>query len=360
MADKTAQAAIDKINADIAALTQQVNAGKNTAASTSVAAASGGLLGGIDTTQTVLKNDFAGAYAFWTQADQSMTDANGNVMAPKYSLLDALNASIKGKYLQASDPTLFFNELKKTDWYQKYAGQGLLAADAFYNNNTQYNLNLNTRKSQILQQATSLGYKISDKVATDLATGSLYTAFDDTAWKAYQQTTLNKSIVEAASHYNVPLTGGTGVKNEQALRAYAMDMGGTYSDGWFTDAANKINDPSSGMDTAAYQKIIRDHAISQYAGFGDLLNKGMTVKQIADPYMQQMGNILELDPTAIDYSKDPLMQQALGAGGNQQPMSMWQFQQNLRKDPRWAMTNNARDTVDGIAHGILKDFGVMS
>jgi hypothetical protein len=332
----------------------------STAASTSANTAAGGLLQGIDVTNTVLKNDFAGAYAFWTQADQNMVDENGATIAPKYSLLDALNASIKGKYLQAADPTLFFNELKKTDWYQKFSGQGLLAADAFYNNNPQYLKDLQNRKDIITAQAANAGYKISDTVAKDLATGSMYTAYDPQAWSSYQKVGLNKAIAEAASHYNVPLTGGTGVQNEQTLRTYAQDMAGYYSNQWFTDAANTINDPTSQMNLEGYKKIIRDHAMTQYAGFADQLNKGMTVRQIADPYVQQMSNILEISPENIDYSKDGAIQQALGAGGNQQPKSMWQFQQDLRKDPRWQYTNNARDSVTSIAHGILKDFGVMS
>jgi hypothetical protein len=39
---------------------------------------------------------------------------------------------------------------------------------------------------------------------------------------------------------------------------------------------------------------------------------------------------------------------------------MWQYQQQLRQDPRWGQTDNAREEVNGIAHGILRDFGVMS
>jgi hypothetical protein len=31
----------------------------------------------------------------------------------------------------------------------------------------------------------------------------------------------------------------------------------------------------------------------------------------------------------------------------------------LRQDPRWAFTNNARDSVNSMAHQVLKDFGLM-
>jgi hypothetical protein len=337
---------------------------KGKAASAAVAATAGGLLGGIDTTQQVLKNEQAGAYSFWTTADSGLTDDNGNPIVPKYSLLDALNASIKGGYLQASDPTNFFNELKKTDWYQKYAGQGLLAADAFYNNKPQYDKDLSTRTDLITQKALAEGYKISPTVAKDLATASLYTAYDPAAWQAYQNIALPKAIAESFSHYNVPqtITGGAAFDNQQALKSYAQDMGmgNTYSDNWYSDAANAINDPSKQVDLNAYRNQILGHAMSTYQGYGDLLSKGMTVRQIADPYVQTMAKTLEIDPATIDYSKDKTIQQALGAGGNTQPIPMWQYQQQLRQDPRWALTDNAREEVNGIAHNILRDFGVMS
>jgi hypothetical protein len=333
-----------------------------TPASAAVAAKAGGLLGGIDTTQQVLKNEQAGAYAFWTTADSGLTDDKGNPVIPKYSLLDALNASIKGGYLQATDPTNFFNELKKTDWYIKYQGQGLLAADAYYNNKPQYDKDLSTRTDLIKQSAVAKGYQISDKVAKDLAVASLYTAYDPAAWQAYQQVALPKAIAESVSHYNVPITGGAAFGSIDALKTYAQDMGmgNTYSDNWYSDAANSINDPSKQVDLNAYKKQILDHAMSTYGGYGDLLSKGMTVRQIADPYVQVMAKTLEIDPATIDYSKDKTIQQALGAGGNAQPIPMWQYQQQLRQDPRWGKTDNAREEVNGIAHGILRDFGVMS
>jgi hypothetical protein len=339
----------------------KVNAAGSSAAETGAA---GELLSGIDTTQQVLKNEQAGAYAFWTTADSGLTDDNGNPVKPTYSLLDALNASIKKGYLQAADPTNFFNELKKTDWYAKYQGQGLLAADAYYNNKPQFDKDVSIRTDLILQRATAAGYKLSPTIAKDLATGSMYTAFDANAWQAYQNVALPKAIAESFSHYNVPqtITGGAAFDNQQALKTYAQDMGmgNTYSDGWYSDAANAINDPSKQVDLNAYKKQILDHAIATYQGYGDLLAKGMTVRQIADPYVQTMAKTLEIDPQTIDYSKDKTIQQALGAGGNSQPMPMWQYQQQLRQDPRWALTDNAREEVNGIAHGILRDFGVMS
>jgi hypothetical protein len=36
---------------------------------------------------------------------------------------------------------------------------------------------------------------------------------------------------------------------------------------------------------------------------------------------------------------------------------LWQFEQTLRADPRWAKTNNARDTMSSALLKIGADFG---
>lgn len=321
------------------------------------------LLSGVNTTMPVMKNEQAAAYAFWTQADQNMTDpVTGEHITPKVSLLDVLNQAIKNKYLQSSDPTNFWNLLKTTDWYKQYQGQGLLAADAYYNNNPQYTHDLNTRTETIKNIALQEGYQLSDTNASKLAEISMYTAFDDQAWSAYQQIDLKKAIASTAAHE--PITSGQGFDNKQTLLSYAQSMGVPMSGAMADDAINTINDPTNNLTLQDYKNQYLNLAKSKYSGFSDLLDKGMTMSQIADPYVQQMASTLEIDPNSIDFTKDATIQKALGAtmtpGGTTQAMPLWQYEQELRSDPRWQYTNNARDTVTGIAHGILKDFGVVS
>ena len=106
---------------------------------------------------------------------------------------------------------------------------------------------------------------------------------------------------------------------------------------------------------------IKNDAIGKYTGFGGLLDKGMTMSQIADPYVQSMQRILET--TDVDWTKDPTIQKALGTtigpDGTSQATPLWQFEQGLRSDPRWAYTNNARDYVNGVIHQIGRDFGMV-
>jgi hypothetical protein len=68
-----------------------------------------------------------------------------------------------------------------------------------------------------------------------------------------------------------------------------------------------------------------------------------------------MSSILEIAPGSIDLN-DPTLRSAIGPD---KEMSLYDFQRQLRKDPRWQYTDNARETVSSGLTQILKDFGFM-
>jgi hypothetical protein len=310
--------------------------------------------------EKVLKNNYAAQWAFWHQQDT--VDASGNVVEGELAKL--LDTAIQKGWLQAQDPTNFETALRSTKWYQANGAQGLLAAKDEFSNPPTWQASLSKRTTDIQSTALAQGYQLDPQTIQNLARTSLYSAYDNTVFgsSAYQ-TQLTSKIAQAAVAAKTPIALGAGLTNEQKLRVYAQDMGVNLGDKWFTDAANTINDPLSGADYGTYQKMIRDNASAKYSGFSDLIGKGVTVRQIADPYVQSMANILEVDPATIDYTKDETVKKGLGfsmaQGGVTQPMPMWQYEQSLRQDPRWAYTNNARDSVNGMAHQVLKDFGLM-
>jgi hypothetical protein len=314
----------------------------------------------IASAEAALKNNYAAQWGFWHQQDTK--DANGNVVQGE--LANLLDTAIQKGWLQAQDPTNFETALRATKWYKDNGAQGLLAAKDEFSNPTVWQTSLQRRTTDIQNTALAQGYQLDPQTIQNLARTSLYSAYDNAAFgsNAYQ-TQLTSKIAQAAVAAKTPIALGAGLTNEQKLRVYAQDMGVNLGDKWFTDAANTINDPLSGADYGTYQKMIRDNASAKYSGFSDLIGKGVTVRQIADPYVQSMANILEVDPATIDYTKDETVKKGLGfsmaQGGVTQPMPMWQYEQTLRQDPRWAYTNNARDSVNGMAHQVLKDFGLM-
>lgn len=105
---------------------------------------------------------------------------------------------------------------------------------------------------------------------------------------------------------------------------------------------------------------IRNRAAAMFAGFKDQILAGQNVIDLASPYLTSMAQLLEIAPGDIDlYSTE--IKKALNfkdKNGVLGSMPLWQFQNELRKDPRWLQTNNAREGIMSVAHQVARDFGV--
>lgn len=140
---------------------------------------------------------------------------------------------------------------------------------------------------------------------------------------------------------------------------YAYSMGVKMSDSWYQQQVKNIE-----MGTATFadlQQGIRNQAKAQYSQFAQQIDGGQTIQDLASPYIQQMGSILEVNPQTLS-AFDPTIKAALsykdprtGQAGSQ---PLWQFENSLRQDPRWLATNNARDSMMTVAHGVLQQMGM--
>lgn len=91
----------------------------------------------------------------------------------------------------------------------------------------------------------------------------------------------------------------------------------------------------------------------------------MTVQDIADPYIQTMANLLEVNPDTLSL-QTPLIKKALQGtvtttNGKSTASStpLWQFEQEVRKDPRWWNTSNAHSQVAGFLTQLGQDWGFL-
>lgn len=137
-------------------------------------------------------------------------------------------------------------------------------------------------------------------------------------------------------------------------KSYGINMG----DAWYQKAGNQI---MKGQDPEKYLDDIRKTAASRYSAFADRILAGDTLEEIASPYINAYASVLELNPFDIDVM-DTTIQQALlntDESGQNKPINLFQFEQNLKKDPRWQQTRNAQQTYSGLATKILQDFGLM-
>lgn len=108
----------------------------------------------------------------------------------------------------------------------------------------------------------------------------------------------------------------------------------------------------------------RRQAAGMFPGYRDLIMQGITVNEIADTYKGWAAALFEVDEDTIDvsnpngigrYISDALSYQ--DAKGNYASMPLGQFKQQLRNDPRWQYTENARNAYLDFGTELLRQFG---
>lgn len=158
--------------------------------------------------------------------------------------------------------------------------------------------------------------------------------------------------------------GGTLGEAEAQLRQAAEDYGLTFSDASFAAQLNNIATQRSDVTSIVNQ--YKNQAKSHYAGFADQIDQGFTVRDMAEPYRQMMAKTLEISDKTINIG-DKNIQRALtyrptaakGKVGPPTPMALWQFQSELKNDPRWNKTQNAQDDILAAGRKVLSDMGLL-
>jgi hypothetical protein len=160
-------------------------------------------------------------------------------------------------------------------------------------------------------------------------------------------------------YFNDGVHQGEGGEIWDELHSYAYDMGVTMSGQWYADKSrNVVRGIASIQD---YKNEMQIKAKAQYSFWSKQIDAGQTVADIAQPYMQTMSQILELPAGSINLF-DTTIKKALNYTNSgtmqKEAKPLWQFENELRKDPRWRKTQNAQDGMMQVAHQVLADFGL--
>lgn len=271
-----------------------------------------------------------------------------------YAFLNS-NPSLKKLFGEAVDQSWdadkFQAELRNTKWWQDNSDTMRQAELQKSTDPATYNASVNAAKVQVQDLASEMGAAISTAKLDDIAKQVVSTGLDEDGLRAIlgNYITFSKdgmlngeagvyenNIKQIAYNQGVTL-GNQAIKNQAALIAKKLATQ--------TDFSNQI------MQTAA----------SAYPAYTKQLQAGMTMMDIANPYIQQMAQDLEIPSTGISLS-DPLISQALN-GLNQEGkptgMDTVDFQSLVRNDPRWKSTQNAQDSMMTTGLKVLTDMGLI-
>lgn len=133
-----------------------------------------------------------------------------------------------------------------------------------------------------------------------------------------------------------------------------------YSADWYKKNAVAIASGKSTMENI--EAGIRNTAAAHYSAYSEQIKAGQNVMDLAAPYIKSAATLLELPETDVDLfnshiSKAMTAKPAKGAEAGSQ-MPLWQFENEVRSDPLWRKTNNARESMMTVARQVAKDFGL--
>ena len=169
---------------------------------------------------------------------------------------------------------------------------------------------------------------------------------------------------------------GTLATTATSLRNYASQMGVSsqfLSPTWSNADGKQVSSPDyftsaalaaeQGLTTAdSVQANMRNVAANIYKPFAQQIKDGYSVSDLASPYTSAVANLLEVSPTSVDLGSTTgygsLVTKALQGDGTN-PMNLDAFTTQVKQQPQWLNTKNARDSLMSTASTMLRNFGLV-
>lgn len=282
-------------------------------------------------------------------------------LARDYGFTDAmlksipeLNAIFKKAVAGGWDGNKFKAAVENSTWWKThtksqrdYLIKNFTDPASFQRDRTQMNYKINEIAAQL--GITDL---MGTKAMNDLTWNMLYNGWSDAELKYHLANILTMSPEGTL--------GGAGGQFQTQMASTAWANGVRLDQNWYLNWYKQILQGNASPEEA--QRWIRNQAAAIFPAFRDQIIAGQNVMDIANPYIQSMGNILEINAGDIDlFDRD-----VIGALNYKDPKSgatgakpLWQWEVDLRKDARWLKTNNAREGMMGVAHKVAQDMGVL-
>jgi hypothetical protein len=245
----------------------------------------------------------------------------------------------------------FVAKVRDTKWFKTHSDSARQAIILFKADPATYKQNVAQTLASLTSLANQMGAVIPAASLQKMATEAY--AF---GWNSDQlrQHLVGYIGVDKEGRYS---SGAATVQENLSTLAaqYGVDVSPRLMSQWVKGAAD------GSLNADEVKVWLTQQASSRYPALADRLKAGETLMDIASPYMQSYAQTLELNPNAISL-KDNMIQSALSAKdaqGKPTTKSVWEFENDLRNDPRYMKTQQAQDKSMAVGHQVLRDFGFM-
>ena len=292
---------------------------------------------------------------------ESPADIKSNLMAGLGTLAGIFNSIPELKQLlvkaiaKGENSQNVLADLYKTNWWKGNSDTARAAIEQQIADPATWANNLRNKQSSVSTLANQMGVQLNAAQLGQLAHDAIVNGWDDT--------NLQKQIAGHFNRGNVAGMGGQAAQIFAQLKQAAGEYGQQWSDQ--TTAFRTQQILGQGATVEDYTSELKKNAKAMYPSLAGQIDNGLTIKDIANPYVSAKANILEMDPATINWATDPDVKKALqgtntpnGQNTGMSPMSS--FEQSLRANPKWQYTANARDAASTALLKLGQDFGFAS
>lgn len=257
-----------------------------------------------------------------------------------------------GEYLRnpaGFNDRAFVMEFDQQPWAQKYKSDAIKDMDFEARYPQLYAEQLDAELEVLRDQAVTFGVDITDDELRDLAKQKRRFGMNESQ--------LNNTLANLATAKGGTFKGATG-QVQSNIKQWASRNGLSLSDNLVNDYVRRIQ----AGDTTEFdvlQDLRRTYMAGAYPAWSDRIDAGYDIADIAAPYKQKMADLLEVDPNSIDFN-DTLLQrglQGIDSQGKPSVVPLYEFEKQIREDPRWQYTDNAYSTYTDVGTKLLSMFG---
>jgi len=150
--------------------------------------------------------------------------------------------------------------------------------------------------------------------------------------------------------------GGTIGSSVDNIKKQALNYGINIDSNYLNTIQRSLLDPTDGRDTQYYLNEMKAQAMDLYKPFASSIKEGRSLYEVTNSYRNQMATLLEVDSTNLTW-KDLMAKVVDPTTGNARTFA--DFNKQVKQDPLWQYTKNAKETYSNTALDLMKQFGFI-
>ena len=167
----------------------------------------------------------------------------------------------------------------------------------------------------------------------------------------------NQTLQHLSENAQLHFTGGGQIGSSvDNIKKQALLYGVNLDSNYINSIQTSLLDPTDGRDQQWFVNELKNQAMDTYKPFAQGIKDGRDLYSMTNNYRTKMAGLLETDASNISW-KDLMGKVVDPATGNARVES--EFIKQIKQDPLWQTTKNAKETYSNMALDLMKQFGFV-